>query len=280
VASSGGHVDEPQSDVSGVVVRAVHLANAHDGRAVGRESGARERHVVAVGECDGASRRDVDGFETGAALGGLRAADVGSADDLATVGGDIDVVGRLAADQTGCGREVADGGRVTLSGYLAKKMHVRPRRPEVVVPVAHRVGVVKNGGDPGVLARLAVRRIGLVVALARVHAGDECDIAASRRYRHRRYVGRPSQDQAGFASTWRQQPQRRDSLAVGRGILFGIRISSGRCEQQATIREKASGGLAVRAARETSRHGCPGRGRSPTAPISTSSPRRSTRPPQ
>ena len=141
------------------------------------------------------------------------------------------------------------------SGHLAGPEQVRHGRPEVVVPVADRIGLVQHGGDPGVLALLAALLVGLGVRAARHGRRRHDDVAGVGRHRERRDPRGAVDHGPRLAAVRGQHPQRRLRVAV----LRRAGIGPGGGEQQRAVRRPGGGGLAGGAAGQPVRRPLAGR---------------------
>ena len=171
--------------------------------------------------------------------------------DRAAVRADGDLgFGQGRTGRTGQVLDLAEG-RV---GVGRRVGHEQPRlaRPEVVVPIAQRVGLVEAGLHAGIRARLVAFAVRAEVADARVEVGNEPDRARVPRHDEPVDPGRRGEQQACLTTLDRELPQGGRRLV--RRVL-GVGIGARRREQQGTV------GQEVRAALAGGRSGQPTRRR-------------------
>ena len=116
-------------------------------------------------------------------------------------------------------------------------------RPQVVVPVADRVGLEQQRADPGVGAGLVAALVGLQVVGPRVDVGAVHHRAGVAGHPQQVDPGRGGGHRAGLAAAGRQQPQA-GHLAVRLGVGGGLGVLAGRGEQQRPVGQEGGVGLA------------------------------------
>jgi hypothetical protein len=239
-ALAAGQVDQPQADVEGVVGVAVADPLAHGQAPVGGAGDPAHRRRRVVQQHPALAAGHVDRHQPRARVGDL--AGVPAAEHGGAVGGDGHVL-LVQGPARRRGQRPARGHPALPAGRRGGREQPRLPRPQVMVPVADRVGLEQQGGDPGVAAGRLAALVGLQVVGPGVDAAAVDHGAGVAGHPDKVDPGRGAGHRAGLAAAGRQQPQPRH-LAVRLGVAGGLGVVAAGGEQQRPVGQEGGAALA------------------------------------